>query len=184
MNRGERIRIAMARIGLDQTSLAGKMNLTQPAISLIVNDKRESSKHLGRLATVLDVPLQWIVNGENPPDWLTSVKEMGGAEGPMTWLSRTIGNRKSRDFFRRELMAENAKKADPSIEIDVSFEIREIYYLLDAIDEFRERPENKINFPAACECLEIIKNRIVTRALVGKSIDKLKDRRRNRITRK
>ena len=63
---GTRLREAMDLRGVDQTSLAEAVGITQGAISLILKGKTRKSKHLPDLARQLKVSLPWLMGYDEP----------------------------------------------------------------------------------------------------------------------
>lgn len=63
---GTRLREAMDLRGVDQTSLAAAVGITQGAISLILKGKTRKSKHLPDLARHLKVSLPWLMGYDEP----------------------------------------------------------------------------------------------------------------------
>lgn len=58
----ERLAVAMAKRGFDQTRLARELDVTQGAISKILNGATRNSRLMPRIAAKLEVPLPWLLS--------------------------------------------------------------------------------------------------------------------------
>lgn len=64
-----RLRAAMARKGLRQRQVAETLGITQASVSEIIRGSRPGTARLPALATLLDVPLEWITTGFPRQEW-------------------------------------------------------------------------------------------------------------------
>ena len=78
--------MALRRKGMTQTALAEALGITQGSIGKIFSGIAPGRKHMRRIGEILEVPLEWLTVGENPPAWVAGsvltppVKILGGSE--------------------------------------------------------------------------------------------------------
>ncbi len=58
-----RIRIIMRKLGLNQSALAGVLEITQPAVSKYLHDRMPPADVLYRLAVLGEVSVEWLLTG-------------------------------------------------------------------------------------------------------------------------
>lgn len=75
--RHKRLLLALRKRGMTQEGLAGRLHVSRGAARYLIEGGGTGDKHLGKLAEVLEVPLVWLMDGTNPPDWAA-----GGDETP------------------------------------------------------------------------------------------------------
>lgn len=64
-----RLRMAIARKNLTQLQVATALGVIQPTVSEILCARRPGRPQLQKLATLLDVPLEWITTGVPRQEW-------------------------------------------------------------------------------------------------------------------
>ncbi len=101
--RGARISAAMKRKGLTQTALAKALSVQQPTLNEILRGDTPGTKHLKRMAQLLDCEVEWITSGHGSTDdrWQEKV---AAKEADLATLLAQI---RERDARIRRLEAEN-----------------------------------------------------------------------------
>jgi transcriptional regulator with XRE-family HTH domain len=79
MARGERIKLAMRKAGLNRTSLGKAVGVSQQAITYIIEREDGSAETLRKIADVLGVAFEWLSVGDNPPAWAVTHRLMENA---------------------------------------------------------------------------------------------------------
>jgi len=76
MSLTERMIIARRRKGWTQADLSREAGVRQGTVSLIEREMQNGTRVMPAIAAALDVPLEWLVAGENPPDWYGRSQQM------------------------------------------------------------------------------------------------------------
>jgi transcriptional regulator with XRE-family HTH domain len=74
MTVGDRVLLARKRARWTQAQLGEALGTDQGTIAKIEANRQSGAKHLPKIAEVLDVPVAWLVVGENPPEWTRQVR--------------------------------------------------------------------------------------------------------------
>jgi transcriptional regulator with XRE-family HTH domain len=69
MTKGDRLELAMRRKGLNRVELGRRIGVSQQAISQLIGGKFPSIRLTQRAAAELDVSIEWLTVGDNPPSW-------------------------------------------------------------------------------------------------------------------
>jgi plasmid maintenance system antidote protein VapI len=72
MTKGDRIELAMRRMGLDKTALARLVGKSQQSISYLISGKFPGKTLTVEVASALGVAPEWLNVGDNPPAWAVS----------------------------------------------------------------------------------------------------------------
>ncbi len=67
-----RLALAITRSGKTKRAVARAAGMNSQILTNMLGGRRPGTKHLGRLAEVLEVPLAWLVQGTAAPDWATA----------------------------------------------------------------------------------------------------------------
>ncbi|WP_276914038.1 helix-turn-helix domain-containing protein [Aneurinibacillus aneurinilyticus] len=70
---GKKVRNIRESKGMTMEQLAEKSGLSQPTISLVENDKRRTTETLSKIAHALEVSLDDILSGTQPPDGMMRI---------------------------------------------------------------------------------------------------------------
>ncbi len=75
MNMGKRVESARLSLGYKQHDLAGKMGVSQQAIQKIEDGRTKMPRDVDKLATILNVSVEWLITGKTAPIYLEQPKE-------------------------------------------------------------------------------------------------------------
>ena len=65
-----RLRLAITRAGVAKGEVAERAGMHRQVLTDMLAGRTPGTLHLGRLAQVLNVPLEWLADGSNPPGWI------------------------------------------------------------------------------------------------------------------
>jgi transcriptional regulator with XRE-family HTH domain len=81
MTKGDRIRLALKRRGMTGVTLAGRIGISQGTLSSLMGGKFPGTVHMEAIARELDVPLEWLTVGDNPPPWASPAPPVADSVG-------------------------------------------------------------------------------------------------------
>ena len=71
-----RLRVAMAAENVDVMTLSRMAYISRDAVKRMLDGERKTKWiTMTRLAVALDVPVEWLADGRNPPQWLLDMVE-------------------------------------------------------------------------------------------------------------
>lgn len=77
MNLGKRLKLARDRLNVTQEQLASRSGVSQAVISALETRDSKRSQFASRLAAALAVPVEWLQDGDNEPEWSGNTEENG-----------------------------------------------------------------------------------------------------------
>jgi transcriptional regulator with XRE-family HTH domain len=90
VTRRDRMMLARRRKGWTQAELSRRAGLRQATVSAIERSMQDGSRVMPMIAKELDVPLEWLVVGENPPTWATQPDPLEDAGSPQAIIHRSM----------------------------------------------------------------------------------------------
>jgi len=107
-NIGERVKYRRSKMGLSQTSLAEKVGakakrkISQQAIQQLENGNTERPRYLTELASVLEVQLEWLIEGVGYEEAaLTAFSEASANERELLEIYRKLSVKKRRALLEK-----------------------------------------------------------------------------------
>lgn len=69
MTTGNRLALAMRRVGMTQEALASALGVEQATVSKMVRGEFPGRKHWYKISDILGISVEWLSLGDNPPPW-------------------------------------------------------------------------------------------------------------------